>query len=314
MEVVSDKRNTIQDCSGFSRAESPLILIYTPSGFQDPYQLLHLKENWFQHQYSSYFLHTKLLGHQSEIDHLKTHCAVTGFVKSHNSYSVADYSQQKWHIQLLSSVLGFPINTLPSCLPQQCHIEEVNFMDNLDLIERIKFPLAQRRSELEAVLKEDIHSIEQRTQIFKLEFDSFIQKLEPVASQFEAVLSSLFSLSPSGGVSFCEATQALRQCILWVDSDLFAAFVNICRVTAVPLNHRDKNIDTTMVCLQRDGEQPPSVLLCARVVSPMSILHWYEHAVAQNLVNFGGSLKCFNSEISCHSVHHWTPNCYRQCN
>lgn len=302
MEVVSDRRNAIQDCDGFSRAKSPLI--YTPSGFQDPFQLLHLKENWFHHQYSSYSLHLRLLEHQSEIDHLMTHCAVIGFIKSSNSL---DNSQQKWHIQLLSSVLGIPINTLPSFLPQQCHIEEMNFMDKLDLIECINFPLAQHKSELEAILKEDIHSIELRKRTFELEFDSFLWKLVPAASQFEAVLSSLFSLSPSCGVSIDEAAQALRQHILWLNSDLLAAFVSICGVTAIPLNNTDK--DAVMVCLQRDDEQPPCVLLCARVIKPISVLHWYEHIVAQSAVKFSG----IDSKISLCSAHQWTPNCYRQC-
>ena len=304
MEAVSDRRNVLQDCGVFSRTMSPP-LVYTPSGFQDPSQLLHLKETWFRHQYSSYSLCLRLLEHQSEIDQLTTHCAVIGFIKSFND------PQQRWHIQLLSSVLGFSISTLSSCLPQQCHTEEMNFMDKLDLIECINFPLGQQRSELEAILKEDIHIIQQRTRTFELEFESFLQKLGPAVSQFEVVLSSLLSLSPSGGVSVDEAAQALRQHVLWLNSDLLAAFVSICGVTAVPLNSRDK--DAIMINLQRADEQPPCVLLCARNVRPMSVLQWCEHTVAQNAMKFGGVGASSNSEVSLHSAHHWTPDCYREC-
>jgi hypothetical protein len=307
MEAVSDRRNTLQYCGDF---KSPLV--YTPSGFQDPFQLLYLKETWFHHQHSSYSLHSRLLERQSEVDHLASHSAVIGFIEASNSF---DNPQQKsWHIQLLSSVLGFSTNTLPSCLPQQCHIEDVNFMDKLDLIECINFPLAQLRSELETTLKEDIHTIEQRTRTFELEFDSFLWKLHPAASQFEAVLSSLFSLSPSGGVSINEVAQALRQHIHWLDSDLLAAFVSICGATAIPLS--DSNKEAMMVSLQREGERPPCVLICARVVRPMSVLHWYEHAVAENAVKgsrIDASSKFNSKDGSPHNAHHWTPNCYRQC-
>lgn len=303
MEADSDRRNTLQGCGGISRTRSPLV--YTPSGFQDPFQLLHLKETWFHHQYSAYSHCSRLLEHQSEIDHLTTHYAVIGFVGSDSFNS----PQQKWHVQLLSSVLGFSISTLPSCFPQRPHIKGMNFMDKLDLIECINLPLAQRRPELEALLKEDIHTIEQRTRTFELEFDSFLWKLEPAASQFKAVLSSLFSLSPSGGVSIDEPAQALRQRILWLDSDLLAAFISICGVTAVPLSNKE----TVMVCLQRDDEQPPCILLCARAVRLMSVLYWYEHAVAHSAVKFNRIEAPTNSEISPHSSHQWTLNCYRQC-
>ena len=308
MEVVLDKRNVIQDCGAFSRAKSTLI--YTPSGFQDPFQLLHLKETWFHHLYSLYCFHTRLLENQSEIDQLMTHYAIIGFINSSDSYSITEDSQPKWHIQLLSSVLGVPVTTLLSHLPQQCHSEQISFMDKLDLIENINFPLAQRRSELEAVLKEDICSIEQRTRIFELEFDSFLQKLEPVASQFEVVLSSLFSLFPSGGVSICEAAQALRQRIFWINSNLFTAVKSIYGVTVIPLTHRDR--DTVIVCLQREDQQP-GVLLCARIVSPMSVLHWYEHQMAQKALSGVNRNGVDTSSNSFHGVHQWTPNCYTKC-
>lgn len=306
MEVVPDKKKALRDCGGFSP------LVYTPSGFQDPFQLLYLKETWFHHQYSSYSRHSRLLKCQSEVDHLASHCAVIGFIEASNSF---DNPQQKsWHIQLLSSVLGFSANTLPSCSPQQCHIEDMNFMDKLDLIECINFPLARMRSELEATLKEDIHSIEQRTRTFELELDSFLWKLEPAASRFEAVLSSLFSLSPSGCVSgIDEVAQALRQRILWLDSDFLAAFVSICGVTAIPLNDSDK--EAVIVSLQREGERPPCVLLCARVARPMSILHWYEHAVARSAVKVSRTDASSNSQgsLPMASAHQWTPNCCRHC-
>ena len=306
MEVISDRRNTLRDCGSFSP------LVYTPSGFQDPFQLLYLKVTWFHRHYSSYSRHSRLLEPESEVEHLASHCAVIGFIEASNSF---DNPQQKsWHIQLLSSVLGFSVHTIPTCSSQQCHIEDMNFMDKLDLIECINFPLAQKRSELEATLKEDIHSIEQRTRTFELEFESFLRKLEPAASQFEAVLSSLFSLSSPGGVSgIDEVAQALRQRILWLDSDLFAAFVSIYGVTAIPLNGTDG--EAVMVSLQREGEQPPCVLLCARIVRPMSVLHWYEHAVARSAVKVCRTDALSNSQGSFPmvSAHQWTPNCYRQC-
>ena len=139
-------------------------------------------------------------------------------------------------------------------------------------------------------------------------------KLEPAASQFEAVLSSLFSYSPPGGVSgIDEVAQALRQRILWLDSDLLAAFVSICGVTAIPLNGTDG--EAVMVSLKREDEQPPCVLLCARIVRPMSVLHWYEHAVAQSAVKVCRTDVLSNSQgsLPMASAHQWTPNCYRQC-
>lgn len=280
MEVDSEDKTIIQDGDYECPLRAKSSLIHTPRGFQDPSQLLQLKKTWFHHLCSSYHLHVRLLEHRSCVDHLSTHCAVIGLTSAPGCYPVIEGSPWNLYNQLLSSVLGVRFDTLFSCLPQQCCSEEVQILDKLDLIECLNHPLARRRCELQAVVEEDLHSIELRTRTFELEFDSFLQKLEPASNLFDVALSSLIDTSPTAIMSIGEATQALRQHIYWINSSLLAAFINISGINALHLNSGDGN--TVLIQLQREDEAS-LVLLCTRGVNPVSVLHWYEQQLAQGV-------------------------------
>lgn len=256
-----------------------------------------------------------MLEQESHVYQLETHHAIIGFIKSSKSCTHIEDFHQSWHTQLLSSVLGFPVNTLPGRLCQHCcNGEPVDLMDKLDLIEYIHFPLAQMRFELEAVFKENVDSVQKKTRMFELEFNSFLSKLEQTASQFQDVLSSLFSLSDSSGVPLCQVIQALRQRVLWINPDLLAAIISFYGATIVPLNHKER--DAVTICLQRDDNQSTSVILCAAPVSsPISVLHWYEHQMVQSAlssVNFTRVNLSSNSAFF-NNTHQWVPNCFRRC-
>ena len=285
------------------------ILIYTPSGFQDPFQLLHLKRIWFQHLYSSYHIRVRQLDRNCEMDQLKSHCAVIGISNTPNSsYSHVD---QNWHSQFLSCVLGIPVADLLSSMTRQCCSEEVRFLDKLDLIEQLNYPLAQRRTELQGRIEEDLGIIERNTRMFELEFDSFVQSLDTVSSLFETVLSSLIKTTLVVTGLFCTAAQALRQHVYWINSQVLTALINSGEVTVMPLSNRGQ--ETFLVQLQGETAQ---MLFCSCIVNPMSVLHWYEHRIAQGVIpvrNMPHSCVLPTVLSETNDTHHWTLDCCRQC-
>lgn len=311
MEDATECCDSIQDggCGYPQGVES--VLIYTPCGFQDPFQLLHLKRIWFFHLYSTYCTRVRQLSKENILDQLNVHFAVIGISHSSNSpylpvVEVAPPS--KWLSGLLSCVLDISPGALLSCPPQQCDSEKIQFLDKLDLIEHLNYPMAQRRHELQCMTKENLNIAEQSTRMFELEFDSFMQNLQSVSFLFEAALLSLINNSSALSVSICTATEALQQHIFWINSSLLTAFVNSCGVTVQQLSNRRD--DTYLVKLQ---EEPDITFLCSRTMNPMSLLHWFEHLMAQEI------LPVQNVEHFCIpptvmatcSTHHWTLDCCR---
>lgn len=313
MEEASECCDSIQDgsCEYLQGVDS--VLTYTPCGFQDPFQLLHLKMIWFHHLYSTYCIRVRQLSKENTLDQLNVHCAVIGV--SHSSTSqylpvVEVAPQLKWLSGLLSCVLDIPTDILLSSPPQQCYSERIHFLDKLDLIEHINYPMAQRRHDLQRMAKENLDITEQNTRTFELGFDSFVQNVQSASSLFEAALLSLINNSPAVSVSTCTAVQALRQHIFWINSSLLSALVNSCGVTTEPLSNGGGN--TQLVKLQDDQDV---TLLCSHIVNPMSVLHWFEHQIAQEI------LSVQNMEHSCRpptvtatcSTHQWTLDCCKEC-
>lgn len=324
MDKVSEVHSsTTSHGSDFEHSQSnEAVLFYTPINFQDPFQLLHLKNTQFLQLYSTYCILVRQL--EEKRDHLKisTYSAVIGISSSPDDAflptDLLEEPQQKWHGHFLSYLLGIPrIGTLLSYLPQECGFtEKVWFLDKLDLIERMNYPLVLKRSELEVVVDEDIDSIEMNTRMFERELDSIIQNLEPLSSLFDKILTALIDNSPTAAtISFGAAAQALRQHIYWFDSKLLATFVSNCGKKSLPCNCRQD--EAFIFHLPGEEEETrPVQFLCSRVVKPASILHWYEHQVAQELLamqNTQHSLEHLTSPAT-GNTHHWTPDCYRCCN
>ena len=277
MEKVSDVSGSVQDCNSDQSSQED-VLVYTPSGFQDPFQLLHLKMIWFCHLYSTYRFHTRQLEQESIMDQVNTYSAVVGLsIPNRLCSRVMEGTQQEWSSQLLSCLLGVPIATLLST-------EHVQFLDKLDLIEHLIYPLAQRRTQLEAKVNEDVNGMEMDTLSFQRELESFVINLESVISQFAVVLCSLIDTSPAEvDPSFSEVAQALRQHVYWINSKIISAFVDIAGVKLLPLDCGEK--DVFLIKLQGEEEEAHQIsLVCSRVVNPLSVLHWYEHQMTTQLV------------------------------
>ena len=279
-------------------------LLYTPKCFQDPFQLLHLKNTWYFHLHSSYCNHIGLLG-SSKVNSLTKHCAVIGMSYAPESFcpSGLDDFHQNWHCSLLSSLLGIPSQCPFPCLPQHCDSKEIHLLDKLDLIEHLNHPLALNRVQLQSVIAEDLNDIEQNTRMFELEFGDFIQKLESSSSQFDMVISSLICNTTSPPISFSAATQVLRQHVYWISHDVLAALISITGAKSLPLVDRNGAI---AIQFQPGMQQ---IVLYAGVIYPLSLLQWYEHQRAHAVF----PMEVVSSKSAASNAHHWTLDCCRYC-
>ena len=290
--------------------EAQFRLLYTPSSFQDPFQLLHLKSTLYLHHYSTYCDNLRSLQHVSL---LNGHYAVIGISNAPECFYQSQFDGVSNNCcgDLLSCVLGVPFRCLFSCLPQRCSSREIHFLDKLDLIEHLNNPLARTRRQLQSVIEEDFGTIEKNTRTFELEFESFIQKLASVSSQFDIAISSLISHASVVPVSICAAVQILRQHIYWINSALLPALMNTPGVVSLPVN------DGAFAIQFQGVETKQKIVLYASQTilhNPLSFLQWYEHQKARTFFPIEGATSVSDQFISVNSSsHHWTLDCYRHC-